>query len=101
MTTYKIAVLPGDGIGPEIMREAVKVLKLVDARNDAVGFELIEAPCQVLHLRVVGALQRQPCRRQTPIDAHQTHARCLAVPRQDRAGDCGQLAPGGGRGDGP
>ena len=44
MTTYKIAVLPGDGIGPEIMREAVKVLKLVDARNDAVGFELIEAP---------------------------------------------------------
>src|SRR5690606_35324322 len=42
MKTYKIAILPGDGIGPEIMREAVKVLKLVAERND-VDFELTEA----------------------------------------------------------
>lgn len=27
MKTYKIAVLPGDGTGPEVMREGVKVLK--------------------------------------------------------------------------
>jgi len=40
---YKIAVLPGDGIGPEIMREGVKVLKVVEARC-GVEFELIEAP---------------------------------------------------------
>lgn len=43
MTNYKIAILPGDGIGPEIMREAIKVLKLVEERND-VTFELNEAP---------------------------------------------------------
>jgi len=29
--TYKIAVLPGDGIGPEIVREAVKVLEALKA----------------------------------------------------------------------
>ncbi len=28
--TYKIAVLPGDGIGPEVTAEAVKVLKAVE-----------------------------------------------------------------------
>jgi 3-isopropylmalate dehydrogenase len=42
MKNYKIAVLPGDGIGPEIMREAIKVLKVIDQRND-VNFELEEA----------------------------------------------------------
>lgn len=40
MKNYKIALLAGDGIGPEIMREAVKVLKLVEARNEDVTFEL-------------------------------------------------------------
>ena len=35
----KIAVLPGDGIGPEIVAEAVKVLKALDPR-----FDLEEAP---------------------------------------------------------
>ena len=43
MSKYKIALLDGDGIGPEIMVEAVKVLKLVEQRND-VEFELIHAP---------------------------------------------------------
>ena len=27
MKTYKIAVIPGDGTGPEVTNEAVKVLK--------------------------------------------------------------------------
>jgi len=39
----KIAVLPGDGIGPEIVAEATKVLKALDQRF-ALGFELDEAP---------------------------------------------------------
>ena len=43
MKTYKIAILPGDGIGPEIMKEAIKVLRLIESRND-VTFELTEAP---------------------------------------------------------
>lgn len=43
MTTYKIAILAGDGIGPEIMEEGIKVLKVIEARND-VTFNLVEAP---------------------------------------------------------
>lgn len=39
MNSYKIALLAGDGIGDEIMAQAVKVLKAVEARND-VEFEL-------------------------------------------------------------
>jgi 3-isopropylmalate dehydrogenase len=31
--TYKLAVLPGDGIGPEVMAEALKVLDTVAARS--------------------------------------------------------------------
>lgn len=43
MTKYKIAILAGDGIGPEIMEEGIKVLRVVESRND-VSFDLIEAP---------------------------------------------------------
>lgn len=40
MTEYNIAVLAGDGIGPEIMEQALKVLTAVEARND-VTFNLM------------------------------------------------------------
>jgi len=43
MSKYKIALLDGDGIGPEIMAEAVKILNLVAERNP-VEFELVHAP---------------------------------------------------------
>ncbi|MBV1929656.1 MAG: 3-isopropylmalate dehydrogenase, partial [Gammaproteobacteria bacterium] len=43
MTTHKIAILTGDGIGPEIMAEALKVLALVEQRS-GVHFELTESP---------------------------------------------------------
>ena len=39
MSTHKIALLNGDGIGPEIMAEAVKIINLVAERNQ-VDFEL-------------------------------------------------------------
>jgi len=39
---YKIAVLPGDGIGPEIVPEAIKVLKAV-GKKYALEFQFIEA----------------------------------------------------------
>ncbi len=42
MKTFKIAVLAGDGIGPEITAEAVKILKVIEERND-VQFELMPA----------------------------------------------------------
>ncbi|HQB64445.1 MAG TPA: isocitrate/isopropylmalate family dehydrogenase [Fibrobacteraceae bacterium] len=34
---YKIAVLPGDGIGPEVMKEAVRVLDVV---SEKFGFSI-------------------------------------------------------------
>jgi 3-isopropylmalate dehydrogenase len=40
--TKKIAVLPGDGIGPEIVAEAVKVLECL--RADGLDIEMNEAP---------------------------------------------------------
>jgi 3-isopropylmalate dehydrogenase len=39
---YKIAVLPGDGIGPEVMAEAIKVLNKIAEKYDA-KFEFTEA----------------------------------------------------------
>lgn len=43
MKSYKIALLDGDGIGPEIMTEAVKVLDLVAQRQN-VDFQLTHTP---------------------------------------------------------
>uniref|UniRef100_A0A7C4QQE9 3-isopropylmalate dehydrogenase n=1 Tax=Schlesneria paludicola TaxID=360056 RepID=A0A7C4QQE9_9PLAN len=39
---YRIAVLPGDGIGPEVMAEGVRVLRAVEGRLTGVRFELQE-----------------------------------------------------------
>ncbi len=43
MTTYRVAVLPGDGIGAEVLPEALKVLGRV-AKGAGVHFEFEEAP---------------------------------------------------------
>jgi 3-isopropylmalate dehydrogenase len=40
--TYKIAVLPGDGIGPEITAQAVRVLKAIE--SSTLRFEMTTAP---------------------------------------------------------
>lgn len=42
--TQKIAVLPGDGIGPEVIREGVKVLKAAEDVVDGFSMELEEFP---------------------------------------------------------
>ncbi len=42
-TTYRIAALAGDGIGPEVMREAIKVLQAVGTRHH-LTFQITEAP---------------------------------------------------------
>ena len=34
--TYKIAVLPGDGIGPEVMAQAEKVLNAIETKHGVV-----------------------------------------------------------------
>jgi 3-isopropylmalate dehydrogenase len=43
MNTLKVAALSGDGIGPEVMREAIKVLRAVEKRF-SLSFEISEAP---------------------------------------------------------
>ncbi|HEY2019219.1 MAG TPA: isocitrate/isopropylmalate dehydrogenase family protein [Bryobacteraceae bacterium] len=40
--TYRIALLPGDGIGPDVVSEAVRVLRAVEARIDGLRFETEE-----------------------------------------------------------
>ena len=51
--TFKIALLPGDGIGTEIIREAVKVLKAIEKRYDHI-FELSEALVGAVAIRQTG-----------------------------------------------
>ena len=43
MDTYRIVLLAGDGIGEEIMAEAVKILDVVSSRHPDIGFELVPA----------------------------------------------------------
>jgi len=43
MKTYKIAALAGDGIGPEVMREAIKVLRAAEKKFEF-KLEIAEAP---------------------------------------------------------
>ena len=43
MKTYNIAALAGDGIGPEVMREAIKVLRAVE-KKFTLSFNITEAP---------------------------------------------------------
>src|SRR6058998_3762641 len=44
----KIVLLAGDGVGPEVMREAVKVLKAVESAY-GVSFDLVPFPCGGQH----------------------------------------------------
>ncbi|MBL9170698.1 MAG: 3-isopropylmalate dehydrogenase [Verrucomicrobiales bacterium] len=43
MKTYQIAALAGDGIGPEVMREAIRVLRAVEQAFN-LSFQVTEAP---------------------------------------------------------
>ncbi|MEX2264188.1 MAG: isocitrate/isopropylmalate dehydrogenase family protein [Bryobacteraceae bacterium] len=42
MKIFNIAVLPGDGIGPDVIREGVGVLRAVERRLEGVRFDLCE-----------------------------------------------------------
>jgi 3-isopropylmalate dehydrogenase len=45
MATYKIAVVPGDGVGPEVMKEALKALAALEKPYPNLRFVLSEHPC--------------------------------------------------------
>ena len=44
MKTYKIAVVAGDGVGPEVIAEAVKVLRAVAEADGRFAFTFTEFP---------------------------------------------------------
>lgn len=44
MENYRIAVIPGDGIGPEVIAEGTKLLNAIAAKDSRVSFELKEFP---------------------------------------------------------
>ena len=44
MKIFQIVVLPGDGIGPDVVREGVDVFRAVESRLTDVRFELTEQP---------------------------------------------------------
>jgi 3-isopropylmalate dehydrogenase len=53
---FKIAVLPGDGIGPEVIGEAVKVLTAVSEASDAVDLHFEHYPGGAGHYRETGVV---------------------------------------------
>ena len=50
---FKIVLLAGDGVGPEVMREGVKVLKAVESAH-GVSFDLVPFPCGGQHYLETG-----------------------------------------------
>jgi 3-isopropylmalate dehydrogenase len=52
--TFHIAVLPGDGIGPEVMAPALAVLEKVAASTPGLKFRFTEAPAGAGHYRDTG-----------------------------------------------
>lgn len=46
---HKIAVIPGDGIGPDVIREGIKVLSATAEVTPGLGFEFVEFPYGAKH----------------------------------------------------
>jgi 3-isopropylmalate dehydrogenase len=51
---FHIAVLPGDGIGREVMTPALEVLRKIEATTPGLGFRFTEAPAGAEHYRETG-----------------------------------------------
>jgi 3-isopropylmalate dehydrogenase len=51
---FHIAVLPGDGIGPEVMRPALEILERVAATTPSLGFRFTETPAGASHYKETG-----------------------------------------------
>ena len=59
MQTYKIAVIPGDGIGPEVIREGVRVLEEVARLDGGFRFEFTWFPWGCDHYRQTGRMMAE------------------------------------------
>lgn len=60
MKKYKIVVLPGDGIGPEIIKEAIKVLQVVEEESQGLNFEFLEYKCGAQYYLKTGKKEEWP-----------------------------------------
>jgi 3-isopropylmalate dehydrogenase len=52
--SFHIAVLPGDGIGIEVMRPALDVLRHIEATTPGLKFRFTEAPAGATHYKETG-----------------------------------------------
>jgi 3-isopropylmalate dehydrogenase len=52
--SFHIAVLPGDGIGPEVMAPALEILRRMEATTPGLKFRFSEAPAGAGHYRDTG-----------------------------------------------
>ncbi|KPV62830.1 MAG: 3-isopropylmalate/3-methylmalate dehydrogenase [Candidatus Bathyarchaeota archaeon BA1] len=70
---YKIVVLPGDGVGAEVVPEAVKVLKAAEESTEGLNLEFQEFECGAHHWSKTGKREEWPpeafqaCRESTAI----------------------------------
>jgi 3-isopropylmalate dehydrogenase len=53
-TAFHIAVLPGDGIGPEVMAPALETLRRIEATTPSLKFRFSEAAAGANHYRATG-----------------------------------------------
>ncbi|MBD3227572.1 MAG: isocitrate/isopropylmalate dehydrogenase family protein [Candidatus Lokiarchaeota archaeon] len=60
MSKYKIAVLPGDGIGPEIIDEALKILKAYEEVSNKINFEFLKYECGAQYYLKSGKKEEWP-----------------------------------------
>ena len=51
---FHIAVLPGDGIGPEVMNPALEILKKIEATTPGLKFRFTEAAAGAMHYKETG-----------------------------------------------
>ena len=56
MATYKVALIPGDGVGPEVVTEARKILDALAARDGAMSFEYTLFPWGSNYYRETGTM---------------------------------------------
>ncbi len=53
-TAFHIAVLPGDGIGPEVMAPALEILRKVEATSPSLAFRFTEGAAGAVHYKQTG-----------------------------------------------
>ena len=56
MAAYKVALVPGDGVGPEVMAEARKVLDALAASDGGMSFQYTHFPWGSSYYRETGRM---------------------------------------------